>query len=257
MINVPADASLSGSSLARSAKVRAIGQSPGAAGVAARIPAAARNDRQIQQSTACLVMATLLMMALQVSSASGQTCPDFNKAVEATMAANNDVDAQLARLKATGQPPRFDVGVCSAAKRLRDQAGAAATLANQSCGPDTDRTVGALGDMAQGAETDINLFCNREVDTLRPVRPSANLDAGFIFSDSDRRRLTLGELRGLSLEQLRIARNEIYARRGRYFKDETLKAHFSQFSWYQPDRWDVTLNEVEQANVRLIQSMER
>lgn len=167
------------------------------------------------------------------------------------MASNNDMDAQLARIKAMGTPPSSDVGVCNTAKQLRDQAGAAAKLANQSCGPDTDRIVGALGDMAQSAETDINLFCTR------PVRPSANLDAGFIFSDSDRRRLTAGELRGLSSEQLRIARNEIYARKGRYFKDETLRAHFSQFSWYRPDRSDVTLNDVERANVTLIQSMER
>jgi hypothetical protein len=81
--------------------------------------------------------------------------------------------------------------------------------------------------------------------------------SGLIFPDSNRRRLTAGDLQGLSLEQLRFARNEIFARKGRYFKDESLKAHFSQFSWYQPDRWDVPLNGVEQANVTLIQSMEK
>ena len=256
MINVPADASLSGSSLARSAKVRAIGQSPGAAGVAARIPAAARNDRQIQQSTACLVMATLLAMALQASSANGQSCLDFNKGVEAAMAADNDVSAQLSRVKATGPSPRFDVGVCNAAKQLRELAAAAANLGNQNCGLNTG-VVGALGDMTQSAESDIKLFCAREVDTPRPVQPSANVDEGFIFPDSDRRRLTVGELRGLSADQLRIARNEIFARRGRYFKDEMLKAHFSQLSWYRPDRWDVTLNAIEQANVTLIRSLEK
>ena len=204
-----------------------------------------------------LAMTILLMMALEVPSASGQNCPDFNKAIETTMVSNHDMDAQLARIKAMAKLPSSDVGVCNAAKQLRDQAAAAAKLANQSCGPETDQIVGGLGDMAQSAETDINLFCNREVYTQRPVRPSANLDAGFIFSDSDRRRLTVGELRGLSPEQLRIARNEIYARRGRYFKDEALKAYFSQFPWYQPDQRDVTLNDVEQANVRLIQSMGR
>src|ERR1700685_3098247 len=183
--------------------------------------------------------AILLMTVLEAPLARGESCPDFDKAVETTMAFNNDVDAQLARIKAMGKPPSSDVGVCSAAKQLRNQADAAAKLANQSCGPETDRIVGALGDIAQSAETDINLFCNREVFAPRPVRTSANLDAGFIFSDSDRRRLTVGELRGLSAEQLRIARNEIYARRGRYFKDESLKAYFSQFSWYQPNQWEV------------------
>ena len=205
---------------------------------------------------ASLAAAILFTITLDAQLASGQSCPDFDKAVEATMASSNDVDAQLARIKAMGRPSNSDTGVCNAAKQLRDQAGAAAKLANQSCGPDIDRIVGALGDMVQSAETDINLFCVREASNPSPSRSGAN-DAGFIFADSDRRRLTVGELRGLSSEQLRIARNEIFARKGRYFKDEALRAHFSQFSWYQPDRPDVTLNEVEQANVRLIQSMER
>src|SRR5262249_39563078 len=80
---------------------------------------------------------------------------------------------------------------------------------------------------------------------------------GLIFPDSDRRYLTRDDLRRLSREQLRIARNEIYARKGRYFQDANLKAYFSRFSWYRPTTWDVTLNAVEQANVTLIQSLER
>lgn len=40
-------------------------------------------------------------------------------------------------------------------------------------------------------------------------------------------------------DQLRIARNEIYALR---------------FPWYRPNTWEVTLNAVGQANVTLIQS---
>jgi hypothetical protein len=88
-------------------------------------------------------------------------------------------------------------------------------------------------------------------------RPSTHTDNKLIFPDSDRRLLRVAEVQGLSSYQLRIARNEIYARRGRYFKDEALTAHFSQFSWYQPNRWDVTLNNVERANVKLIQSMEK
>jgi hypothetical protein len=82
---------------------------------------------------------------------------------------------------------------------------------------------------------------------------STDPDNGFIFPDSDQRLLTVADLQGLSSDQLRIARNEIYARKGRFFKDQSLTAHFSQFSWYQPNGWDVTLNDVEQANVRLIQ----
>ncbi len=84
-----------------------------------------------------------------------------------------------------------------------------------------------------------------------------NTDSGFIIPDSDRRLLTVADLQGLSSDQLRIARNEIYARKGRFFKDQSLTAHFSQFSWYQPNRWEVTLNDIEHANVKLIQSLEK
>jgi hypothetical protein len=79
----------------------------------------------------------------------------------------------------------------------------------------------------------------------------------FLFPDSDRRYLSRAELSRLSTAQLRLARNEIYARKGRYFRDQQLAAYFSRFPWYKPFAWDVQLNAVEQANVRLIQSLER
>jgi len=88
------------------------------------------------------------------------------------------------------------------------------------------------------------------------VQPSTR-SSDFIFTDSDRRQLTRDELARLSPEQLRLARNEIYARRGRFFRDPALAAHFRRFSWYKPFAWDVPLNAVEKANVSLIQSLER
>jgi hypothetical protein len=86
---------------------------------------------------------------------------------------------------------------------------------------------------------------------------STQSQQGFIFATSDRVRLTPDMLRGLSREQLRLARNEIYARRGRFFRDQQLAAYFGRFDWYKPSAWDVPLNAVEQANINLIASMER
>jgi len=83
----------------------------------------------------------------------------------------------------------------------------------------------------------------------RPVRD-------FIIADSDRRLLSHDDLAGLSLAQLRVARNEIFARKGRFMKDAQLKAYFSQFSWYQPFTWTVKLSRTETANVALIQQVE-
>ena len=64
-------------------------------------------------------------------------------------------------------------------------------------------------------------------------------------------------LANLSPAQLRIARNEIYARRGRFFRDAGLAEHFKRFAWYRPYAWEVPLNAVEKANVSLLQSAER
>ena len=76
--------------------------------------------------------------------------------------------------------------------------------------------------------------------------------SGFIFPDSDRRLLTAGDLQRLSKDDLRIARNEIFARRGRYFEAADLKVRFDRFSWYAPSTWNPKLNAIEQANVALI-----
>lgn len=87
--------------------------------------------------------------------------------------------------------------------------------------------------------------------------PSRGMQYGYIFAESDRVRLTPDMLRGLSRDQLRLARNEIYARRGRFFRDPQLAAYFQRFDWYKPYAWDVPLNPIEQANVNLIATMER
>jgi hypothetical protein len=104
------------------------------------------------------------------------------------------------------------------------------------------------------------------VDPLPPrtaTAPETARDASlggaraFLFPDSDRRHLSRNELQRLSTAELRIARNEIYARRGRFFRDSALDAHFRRLPWYRPHTWDVPLNPIERANVNLIQSMER
>ncbi len=62
---------------------------------------------------------------------------------------------------------------------------------------------------------------------------------------------------GLSAEQCRIARNELYARYGRKFSDIGLQTYFNSCSWYQgsiaPEDFNETVfNEYEIANRDLI-----
>ncbi|MDR0219986.1 MAG: YARHG domain-containing protein [Lachnospiraceae bacterium] len=82
-----------------------------------------------------------------------------------------------------------------------------------------------------------------------------------MLPDSSARELTDSDLRGLSPEELRLARNEVYARHGRVFRDEGLQAYFDAKPWYQslpklPLDTDPVLSALEIANVNFIISYE-
>jgi hypothetical protein len=81
------------------------------------------------------------------------------------------------------------------------------------------------------------------------VAPPTQATRDFIFQDSSQRIITGPELDRLSRAELDIARNEIFARRGRYFQRDDLKRRFSAVSWYRPNSWDPPLNPIERANV--------
>ncbi|NPU67276.1 YARHG domain-containing protein [Bradyrhizobium sp. 83012] len=95
------------------------------------------------------------------------------------------------------------------------------------------------------------------VDLLDRAENGATQPSGFLFADSDRRLLTPGELARLSKAELRLAKNEIFARRGRFFDAPDLKAYFGRFAWYAPSTWNPILNGVEEANVKLIDQMSK
>ncbi len=83
----------------------------------------------------------------------------------------------------------------------------------------------------------------------------------YILPDSNRRYLTDADLRGMDASQLRLARNEIYARHGRSFQTADLNNYFNSKSWYdgyipQESFDDSVLNEYEKANLDLIKSKE-
>ena len=106
-------------------------------------------------------------------------------------------------------------------------------------------------------------FYGNSIDIMNPPASSAsNYDSGeYIFPNIDSEYLTESDLSSMSSEELRIARNEIYARYGRMFKDQALQNYFNSKSWYTPsirpedfnEHW---LNEYEKANAKLIKSFE-
>ena len=83
----------------------------------------------------------------------------------------------------------------------------------------------------------------------------------YVFPNSNTQLLTEADLQGKTAEQLRIGRNEIYARHGRKFNDEALQNYFNSKSWYsgtvEADAFDEgVLNEIEKKNVDFITSHE-
>lgn len=83
----------------------------------------------------------------------------------------------------------------------------------------------------------------------------------YVLPDSDKRKLKKSDLKGLSKEELRIARNEIYARHGRMFDDKKLQKYFDSQSWYEgtvpaSEFSEDVLSSVEKKNVAFIRQFE-
>lgn len=90
----------------------------------------------------------------------------------------------------------------------------------------------------------------------------------YILSGSAEYEITESDLQGLTPEQLRIARNEIYARHGRRFLDEELNEWFYSKEWYQelpekysPEEFDSLspnpLSKLERKNAAFISEYEK
>lgn len=99
--------------------------------------------------------------------------------------------------------------------------------------------------------------------THTPAPRGASSD--YVIPDSDCTSYTADDIKAmnLSVDELWYARNEIYARHGRKFQNETLQAYFNSKPWYtpeySPDEFDdsVQLSSVERANAAAIKSVEQ
>lgn len=74
----------------------------------------------------------------------------------------------------------------------------------------------------------------------------------YIFPNSDKEYITLEEADYKTNEELRIGRNEIYARHGRKFSDEKLQEYFDSKDWYHgtvaPEDFDESVLSLEEKN---------
>ncbi len=86
------------------------------------------------------------------------------------------------------------------------------------------------------------------------------LEDEYVLPESSIRPLTRSDLEGLTREELRLARNEIFARYGVIFGVEDLHNYFSQQSWYVPrmtlDEFqantEISMSAIEEDNIQFI-----
>lgn len=84
----------------------------------------------------------------------------------------------------------------------------------------------------------------------------------YIIPDSSTKRLEENDIKDLTKEELRLARNEIYARHGRLFDDTELQSYFDKKSWYNgtvdPENFkEEMLSDIEKDNIKLIKEYEQ
>ena len=99
-------------------------------------------------------------------------------------------------------------------------------------------------------------------EAVREDAESESVSQEYLLPGSDEEYISMSDLKGFSAEDCRIARNEIYARHGRKFNDETLQSYFNSKEWYHgtidPDDFNENmLNECEKANRDLIVEYEK
>lgn len=104
-------------------------------------------------------------------------------------------------------------------------------------------------------------------EKTKPVVVEAEDPAGedYILPQSASEYLTLQDIENLTQEELFYARNEIYARHGRKFLDDSIQAYFNEKSWYTPlyeaedfdARQDSFFNDYEKKNAEFILNYEK
>lgn len=108
-------------------------------------------------------------------------------------------------------------------------------------------------------DTSADIDANIKEDTKADTSTGTETDArNFLLPDSDKELLSVRDIQFFSKEELRLAKNEIYARHGRLFLNQELQAYFNECSWYQgtvqPEAFDDNiLSKTELKNIKLLE----
>lgn len=87
----------------------------------------------------------------------------------------------------------------------------------------------------------------------------SSITTDYVIEDSNIRKISRSELVGLTPWQLKVARNEIYARHGREFVHKDLTCYFNSKSWYKinPNFSESNLSTIENSNISVILNYEK
>jgi len=150
---------------------------------------------------------------------------------------------------------------------------------------ETDQSAGSMTIQGSGYYVDISLFQYEKTDIYVSIfgdnikNDTSNADATsttgtsnttgssskttisteYVISDSDSRVISKSELTSFTPWELKVARNEIYARHGREFVHKDLQCYFTSKSWYSidPNFSESMLSVTENKNVATIQAYEQ
>ncbi len=99
-------------------------------------------------------------------------------------------------------------------------------------------------------------------DDLRQPSSSTQHEHGGDYPETLARRLTYADIAGKSKRELRMMRNEIYARHGYRFGKYDLQTNFENKSWYKPttangiNLYNNHFTQIERYNVKFIKQYE-
>lgn len=102
-------------------------------------------------------------------------------------------------------------------------------------------------------QKDLNDYSNKSTEYK-----NSNSSYPGRFPEASIKYLSVNDISGMSNYDLRLMRNEIFARHGFIFKSDDLRNYFNNQNWYQAQYEDVTnmLSKIEKANIDLIKKYE-
>ncbi|MBZ0201606.1 MAG: protein kinase [Ignavibacteria bacterium] len=134
-------------------------------------------------------------------------------------------------------------------------------IMNESSGTGSGSFTGRLSDNGKNMQGSWQRYSDGgtfDWNLTKGIAPRQSSTSGT-YPQASERYLSESDLSGLSQFELRVMRNEIFARHGYIFKTDEMREHFESQSWYSARYSNVEnmLSDIEKSNINLIKRYER